>query len=142
MRRALGVVVGLLLLAGGLGGCGQDSASTQDEEFCAALAELEADVAKFDSMVASDAPVDELSVQAVAVAASAKGLSADTQRLDDQAASDSLNAAQLELQVEIDAIDVQASSAEDAEPALRAAVDKYAATAQAVSTQVGCTSGS
>ncbi len=140
MRRTAGVVAALLLV-GGLAGCGQDNEVTADEQFCAALAELESDVATFDALVESDASVDELNIQAVAIAASAKNLSADTQRLDDQLASDSMNAAQLELQAAIDAIEAQASSAADAEMAVTAAVDQYAATAQEVSTQVGCTPG-
>jgi uncharacterized coiled-coil DUF342 family protein len=139
MRRTAGLVAGLLLV-GGLAGCGQDGAETTDEQFCSDVADLESEVDEFNSMAESGADLDALNVQALAIVAAAKALSADTQRLDDEEAKDSLNDAQLELQASIDAVEAESDSLAEAEAGITAAVDEYAATVDEVSAQLGCAS--
>lgn len=137
MRRATALTVGLVLVSG-LVACGQDSSGNADQQFCTAFSELQKDVGEFNSMVTSNSSIDELEVQATALAAAAKNLSADAQRLDDQAAKDSMNQASLDLQAAVTAAtDSTAPPAQEAQ-ALQAAVDKYEASAQQVATQVGC----
>jgi hypothetical protein len=140
MRRATALIAGLVLV-GGLVGCGQDSSGNANEDFCTALTDLQKDVDEFNSMVTSGASVDELGVQANAVAASAKDVSADAQRLDDQAAKDAMNQASLDLQKSVTAATSASLSPAEQTTALKAAVDQYEATATQVSTQVGCTTG-
>jgi hypothetical protein len=82
-----------------------DSSGNADEEFCTDLAELQKDVDEFNSMAQSGAAIDELQVQAQAVAADAKNLSATTQRLKDEQAKSEMNAAAGDLSTALAAVD-------------------------------------
>jgi hypothetical protein len=140
MRRTTALIASLVLV-GGLVACGGDSSGNADQDFCSSLSQLQKDIDQFQSMVASGASINDLEVQATAVAASAKNLSADAQRLDDQAATDAMNQASLDLQAAVSAASDSAMSPQEEAKALQAAVDSYEATAQQVSAQVGCTTG-
>jgi hypothetical protein len=138
MRRTTALITGLVLI-GGLVACGEDSGGSAEEDFCTALSELQGEVGEFESMRASGASVDELGVQATAVAASAKNVSADAQRLDDPAATDAMNEATAELTAALTAVSEATLPPEQEAEAIEAAVDEFAASAEQVSTQVGCT---
>jgi predicted metalloprotease with PDZ domain len=140
MRRTTAVIAGLVLVAG-LAGCGQDSSGNANEEFCTELATLQADVDEFNSMVGSSASFNDLEVQAQAVAADAKNLSATTQRLEDQEAKDAMNAATVQLETALGAVDVATSSEAESVAAVKAAMKEYEASVDEVAAQVGCTTG-
>lgn len=141
MRRRIALIASLVLV-GGLVGCGEDSSGDADnEEFCSAASELQKEVDEFNSMVTSDASPDDLATQATAVGASAKNLSAATQRLDDPAATDTMNQASQDLQAAVNVATSANLSPEQETAALESAVDQYAASVAQVSTQAGCGTG-
>ena len=138
MRRTTSLIAGLVLVAG-LAGCGEDSSGNANEEFCTELAALQTDVDEFNSMTGSGASFNELSVQAQAVAADAKNLSATTQRLDDEQAKDQMNAATAQLEADLSAVDTETSSEAEAIVSVKAAMKEYETSVDEVATQVGCT---
>ena len=140
MRRTTALIAGLVLV-GGLAACGADSSGNANEEFCTDLAELQKDVDEFNSMAQSGAAFDELQVQAQAVAADAKNLSATTQRLEDEQAKSEMNAATADLSTALAAVDAADSSEASSVAAVKAAMSGYEASVDQVSAQVGCTTG-
>jgi hypothetical protein len=138
MRRTTAVVAGLMLV-GSLAACGQDSPEETNAEFCSAISALQAEVATFNTQVQAGAEFDALQVQAQAVVAASKEVSAVTQRLD-EGAKNEMNAASEQLDAAVGAIDDADMTAQESVAAAKSAVDAYAATASEVSAQVGCTS--
>ena len=95
MRRTTATIAGLVLVAG-LAGCGQDSREETNAEFCTAITALQTEVDTFNALVQAGTDFDELQVQAQAVVAASKEVSAVTQRLDERPKNE-MNAASEQL---------------------------------------------
>ncbi len=139
MRRTTATMACLVLVVG-LAGCGQDSAEETNAEFCSAITAMQAEVDTFNTQVQAGTEFDELQVQAQAVVAASKEVSAVTQRLDEEPKNE-MNAASEQLSTAVGAIDEADLTPTESVAAAKSAVDAYAATATEVSAQVGCTTG-
>ncbi len=136
MSRAV-VLGALAALALGLAACSSTESPTEAaEEYCAAVASLQAEVLNLSDLVSSDATVDELRAQREAVSAAADAVDAQAVDVDD-AIDASLDEAQETFEAAIEAIPGDATASEAAQ-AYNAAATEYNEAVVEVLRDLGC----